>query len=67
MRHRYHVTDMTVNAKQKCCSSIHKTYIIKDTINVTTTPSIPTISVLHAIAEPALSKLALITKEGLGD
>jgi hypothetical protein len=40
--------------------------MIKDTIIVTTTPSIPTIRVLHAIAEPALSKLALITKEGLG-
>lgn len=44
---------------------LHKTYIMKDTTNVTTTPSIPKISVLHAIAEPALSKLALITKNGL--
>jgi hypothetical protein len=39
---------------------------MKDTANVTTTPSIPTNSVLNAIAEPALSKLALIIKDGLG-
>ena len=43
-----------------------KTYMMKDTTNDTTTPSIPTISVLNAIAEPALSKLALIIKDGLG-
>jgi hypothetical protein len=34
-------------------------------IAVVTMPSVPTISALNAIAEPALSKLASMTKEGL--